>query len=180
MKMIRRVLSVFLCCVLLAAFAPAVCAEDMLIEKAYATFTVPAGGESFDFGAVTVPDGANYTAKILDAYFKDSSSGSWIHIKIGDTVQAGVRYSVRVRFYANSGYTLKDGTTEYYVNGEALDLVVAANMVEVSIYPVTATPEPDEQPAKLTLLQRIVQFFKNIRLKIAQFFWTLRLLFGLV
>ena len=56
MQTLKRTLSLLLCCVLLAAFAPMVCAEEkILIEKAYATYTVPVAGEPFDFSAITVP-----------------------------------------------------------------------------------------------------------------------------
>ena len=107
MQPFKRMLSVLLCCVLFTAFAPMASAEDVLIEKASATFVVPAADEPFDFDAVAVPDGAHYTAKILDAYFyKD---GKYEHIKSGDTVMKGVHYAVRVRFYADTGYRLRDG-----------------------------------------------------------------------
>lgn len=176
MPTLKRTFSVLLCCVLFAAFAPMACAEDNLIDKASATFTVPADGEPFDFDAITVPDGAHYTAKILDAYYY---SGSYQHIKSGDTVMKGIRYAVRVRFYADAGYRLLDSETEYTVNGDVTKSIVGTNLVEVSMYPADKTPD-DPAPVKLTFRQRIVQFFRSIRLGIQNLFRMIRHLFGLV
>ncbi len=156
----KRIFSVLLCCVLLAAFAPMVYAQDVLIEKAKATYTVPAAGEPFDFSAVTVPDGAHYTAEIKDSYYQ--KDGKWVHISSGDAVIAGARYSVRIRFYADSGYELKDGTTEYTVNDEVITGVVGYNMVEVVFVAVDKAPDEPE-PSKPTFRDRVATFFRDMR-----------------
>lgn len=175
MKTLKRTVSVLLCCVLLAAVAPLAYAETALIEKAEATFVVPAAGEPFDFNAVAVPDDAHYTAKILDSYFyKD---GKYEHIKSGDAVIAGVRYNVRIRFYADSGYRLEDGKTEYVVNGDAAGTIVGTNMVEIIFVAVDKTPD-DPAPIKPTFRDRVAQFFRDMRNRFLAVIFFIRHLFG--
>ena len=176
MRDLKRFLSVLLCCVLLAAFAPMVYAEDVLIEKAMATYTVPAAGEPFDFGAVTVPDDAHYTAEIKDAYFQ--KDGKWEHISSGDAVIAGARYSVRIRFYADSGYTLDDSLTEYTVNGEVTAAAIGANLVETAFIAVDKAPDEPE-PSKPTFRDRVATFFRDMRNRFLFIIFFIRHLFGI-
>ena len=176
MKNMKRILSVLLCCVLLAAFAPMVHAEDVLIEKAMATYTVPAAGEPFDFGAVTVPVGAHYSAEIKDAYYQ--KDGKWEHISSGDAVIAGARYSVRIRFYADSGYKLDDTLTEYTVNGEVTSAAVGANLVETTFVAADKTPDEPE-PSKPTFRDRVATFFRDMRNRILAVIFFIRHLFGI-
>ena len=178
MKAAKTILYVLLCCILRASFAPMVHAEDNLIEKASAEFTVPSAGEAFDFSAITVPDGAHYTAKILDAYYYHD--GKYEHIKSGDTVEKGMRYSVRIRFYADSGYRLQDATTEYSINGEVTKNIVGTNLVEVGVIITDKTPTEPDEPTPTTFWQRFVSFFRTIRLRIKHFFDLLCHLFGLI
>ena len=176
MKTMQRTLSVLLCCILLAAFAPMVYAEDTLIEKASADFTVPYAGEPFDFTAVKVPDGAHYTAQAKVYYRKN---GVAVYLTAEDAVEKGVIYFVRVTFKAESGYKLNDKKTEYTVNGKVYSGgEVGTNMVETTF---TVEDKPDDPtPETPTFGQRVLAFFRGIRDKIAHFFWMIRHLFGLV
>lgn len=172
----KRTLSVLLCCVLLAAFAPLAHAEDVLIEKVSATYTVPAAGEPFDFGAITVPDGAQYTAKIAGVNYLDQQN-KVIVVKSGDVAAAGVTYYVNVRFEAKYGYKLDAAKTEYVVNGETVTDIIAENenIVRTSFTTGSETPD-DPAPQKLTFLQRAAQFFRNIYDRIRE---RIQLLMGL-
>ena len=134
MQTLKRTLSLLLCCVLLAAFAPMVCAEEkILIEKAYATYTVPAAGEPFYFNAISVPDDANYTAVIRQvAHYKD---GGYKYLADGDIVEAGVIYYVRILFSAKSGYRLEQWKTEYIINGAVANTFAGTDMPKVTFIP---------------------------------------------
>ena len=177
MKTIKCVLSVLLCCILLAAFASMAYADSSLILQASATYTIPDAGEAFHFSAITVPDGAHYTAKILSAYYyKD---GKYAFITDGDSVIAGVCYSVRIRFYADNGYRLDDGKTEYFINDEPAKTIVGTNMPEVVFYAENKAPD-EPAPSRPSFFERVLNFFISIRLRIAHFFQWLRHLFGLV
>ncbi|MCR4615979.1 MAG: hypothetical protein K5756_07530 [Clostridiales bacterium] len=135
MQVMKRALSVLLCCALLAAFAPMVCAEDkILIEKVSATYTVPAAGEPFYFNAITVPDDANYTAEIKQVYYKEDG---YKHLADGDIVEKGRMYCVRIRFTANSGYRLEYNTTEYTINGIVATIFGGTDMPEVTFVPIS-------------------------------------------
>ena len=178
MQTFKRILFVLLCCVLLAAFAPVVYAGDVLIEKAEAVYAVPAAGEPFDFSAITVPDGAHYTAKIMDSYFyKD---GKYEHIKSGDPVIAGVRYSVRIRFYADSGYRLDDAKTAYIVNEDMSCVLVGSNLAETTFVAADQAPgEPEPEPSKPTFCDRVAQFFRDMRNRFLFVIFFIRHLFGI-
>ena len=175
MQILKRTLSIMLCCILLASFAPMVYAEDVLIEKASATFTVPYAGETFDFNAVEVPDDAHYTAQAKVYYWKN---GAAVYLTAEDTVLKGVTYFVRVTFNAESGYELSLDKTEYTVNGKVITGLVGTNTVETTF---TSADKPDDPtPETPTFGQRVLAFFRGIRDKIARFFWTILLLLGLV
>lgn len=175
MQALKRTISVLLCCVLLAAFAPMVWAEDILIEKASATFVTPYAGEPFDFDAVEVPDGAHYTAS-ASVYF--SQNGKTVYLTAGDTVLKGVSYFVRIKFTAESGYKLTSDQTECTVNGTVIGGRVGMTSVETLF---TAEDKPDDPtPETPTFGQRVLAFFRGIRDKFAQFFGMIRHLFGLV
>ena len=178
MKRCKCALSVLLCCILLASFAPMVYAEDILIDKASAEYTVPAAGEAFDFNAISVPDGAHYTAKILDAYYYNGSN--FEHIKSGDVVEKGIHCSVRIRFYADSGYRLQDATTEYSINGDVTKSIVGTNLVEVVFVAVEKAPSEPEAPVRPSFWKRVITFFLTLHSRIQHFFWQLRHLFGLI
>ena len=134
MQTLKRALSLLLCCVLLAAFASMVSAEEkILIEKAYATYTVPVAGEPFNFSAITVPDDANYTAVIRQvAHYKD---GGYKYLADGDIVEAGIIYYVRILFSAKSGYRLEQWKTEYIINGDVADTFAGTDMPKVTFIP---------------------------------------------
>ncbi len=130
MQTLKRSLSLLLCCVLLAAFAPMVCAEEkILIEKAYATYSVPATGKPFDFNNVAVPDDAPYTAEITKVYYY--RDGGYKNLSNGDVVE-NCLYYVQISFSANSGYRLEFGTTEYIINGTVADTYTP----RVSFFPI--------------------------------------------
>ena len=175
MVTLKRTISVLLCCVLLAAFVPMACAEEMQIEKASATFAVPYAGEPFDFNAVEVPDGAHYTAQ-AKVYYRQN--GEVVYLTAEDAVLKGVTYFVRVQFTAESGYILTDGKTEYAVNGTVIKGVVGTHMVETLF--VAENKPDDPTPETPTFGQRVLAFFRGIRDKIAHFFWMIRHMLGLV
>ena len=156
-KTIHTVLSVLLCCVLLTAFMPLVYAEDTLIEEAFATFTVPMGGEAMDFSAVTVPLHAHYTAKIVKVYTRDGKN-----IADGDAVTGGTTYTVRVSFTADRYYRFEDGKTAYTVNGETISETIATGLVETSFVAEGEAPA-DPTPASPTFRDRVATFFRDMR-----------------
>jgi len=134
MQTLKRTLSLLLCCVLLAAFAPMVCAEEkILIEKAYATYSVPVAGKPFDFSNVIVPDDAPYTAEITKVYYY--RDGGYKNLSDGDIVE-NCLYYVQISFSANSGYRLEFGTTEYTINGTVADTMAGTYTPRVSFFPI--------------------------------------------
>ena len=135
MQTLKRTLALLLCCVLLAAFAPMVSAEEkILIEKAYATYTVPVAGEPFDFSAITVPDDAHYTAEITAAFcYKDDGINN---LADGDIVENNRLYYVHIHFSANSGYYLEYGKTEYTINGSVATIYAGTLTPRVSFVPI--------------------------------------------
>lgn len=155
-----------LCLLILAAFAPMVYAAPTTITELYANYTVPAGGEEFDFDSVTVPSDAHYTAEIYSVYYYDSSSGGYVTISDGDTVIAGVKYAVRVKFIADSGYAIAaENKADFYINGEKAAYFGGVNIPETYFVAAGETPStPDEPtPVKVTFWQKIVNFFQKIR-----------------
>ncbi len=174
----KKTLSLFLCCILLAAFAPMAHAQDTLIEEAFATYVAPAAGEAFDFSAITVPLGANYTAEIKSVYYYDSGTGKYAYIADGDTVTAGARYSVRIRFYADKGYRFDDSVTVYTINGENKGSLVGTNMMETVFYPEDKAPT-DPEPSKPTFRDRVATFFRDMRNRILYVIFFIRHLFGI-
>ena len=131
MKTIKKAISLLLCCALLAAFAPAVHAEeDVLIEEASASYTIPAAGEAFSFDAVTVPDGAHYTAEIVHVYYNSLQEGN--ELENGFIVEAGSTYFVCIRFTPEIGYRIDLAQTGFYVNGHSADVNADLQMPVVS------------------------------------------------
>ena len=121
MKNLKKLFSLFLCCVLLAAFAPLAHAKDVVVlDEVSAYYTVPAAGEAFDFDTVTVPDGAHYTAEIVNVYY-NSFEGD--ELTSGGIVEAGVTYYVCIRFTPESGYAIEIGKTVFYVNDRPTDVL---------------------------------------------------------
>ena len=119
-----------------AAFAPPAYAEDILIEKAEATYAVPKAGDVFDFNAITVPNGANYMAKILGVIYLDGQN-QVISVKSGDVADAGVTYlNIAAPENAESIIGIEAYPTSFFVDstGKVLtDPVVGAMPAE---YPV--------------------------------------------
>lgn len=179
MKTVQRIVSVLLCGVLLAAFAPAVCAADTLIEEAFATYAVPAGGEAFDFDRITVPLGAHYTAEITSVYYTDA--GKTVYIQSGDAVQAGVQYSVRIRFAVGEGFRFDDGTTAFTVNGEEKRAFVSdrETTLETTFVAEDAPENPGPTPDKPTFRERVRTFFRDMRNRILYAVYYIRYLFGI-
>lgn len=177
MRAFKRTLSVLLCCVLLAALAPMAYAGDTLIEKAYAFYTVPAGGEPFDFNAVNVPDGAQYTARISSVNYVDAQTQKPTPVKSGELAVAGVTYYVYVAFEANGGYTFDDAKTEYYVN-EVKGESVASAMVRATFTAQGEAPAEPE-PSKPTFRDRVAQFFRDMRNRFLFVIYFIRYLFGI-
>lgn len=174
MRAFKRTLSILLCCVLLAAFAPMAYAGDVLLEAASATFAVPAGGEPFDFSAITVPDGAHYTAKIAKIYTRDGKE----EIADGGIVTGGVTYVVRVSFSADKNYTFEDGKTIYTVNGESVSEALYPGVVETSFVAAGEAPAEPE-PSKPTFRDRVAQFFRDMRNRFLFVIYFIRYLFGI-
>ena len=177
MQTMKRAISVLFCCILLAAFALPAFAEDTLIAQASADYPIPAEGETFDFSAITVPDGAHYTAKITKVYYQ--KDGKWQDLAADEAVFKNVRYAVRIYFTADKGYCFDDSKTSYVINGETGGTLIGEHLIETDFYAAAGTPEPDE-PVKLTLWQRVVNFLLNIRSRIVYVFWLIRHLFGLI
>ena len=126
----KRVICIFLSCVLLAAFAPLVHAqEDVLIAQASASYTIPAAGEAFSFDAVTVPDDAHYAAEIMHVYF---SSLQGDELENGFIVERGSTYFVCIRFVAESGYRIDLTETSFNVNDQPADVDETLQMPVVS------------------------------------------------
>lgn len=131
MKTMKKAISLLLCCALFAAFAPAVHAEeDVLIAEASASYTIPAAGEAFSFDAVTVPDGAHYTAEIVHVYQSSLQEGN--ELENGFIVETGSTYFVCIRFTAESGYRIDLAETGFYVNGQSADVNADLQMPVVS------------------------------------------------
>lgn len=178
MRIFKRTVSVLLCCVLLAAFAPPAYAEDILIEKAEATYAVPKAGDVFDFNAITVPNGANYMAKILGVIYLDGQN-QVISVKSGDVADAGVTYYVSVRFEAKYGYTFDPDKTEYVVNGETVtDVIAASENIVRSVFTTDYEMPDDPAPSKPTFRDRVVQFFRDMRNRFLVVVFFIRHLFG--
>lgn len=171
MKTLNKVLSIVLCFVILAAFAPMVYAESALITSLSATYSIPAAGEPMDFDSVEVPSGARYTAKIENVYYYNYAGGEYIHINDGDTVKEGITYRVRIRFTAESFYKIST-TAEYYINGEEAKSLAGTAMPEVTFVAKAAEPDtPDEPtPVRVSFWQKIVDFFRTIRFFIRRLF----------
>lgn len=131
MKTMKKAFSLLLCCVLLATFAPAVHAkEDVLIAEASASYTIPAAGEAFNFEAVTVPDGAHYTAEIAHVYRSSPQEGD--ELENGFIVETGNTYFVCIRFTAESGYRIDLAETCFYINDQPADVDADLQMPVVS------------------------------------------------
>ena len=163
MKILKKTLPILLCLILLSSFAPMVYAQNELISQVSAEYKVPAADEQFDFSKISVPDDAHYSAIIYSVYYWDNSSSGYVYVSDGDVVVKGVSYYVRIKFTADSGYTINDSQTQYYINGEKMMGFVGTHLVEDVFVGTEKVPEEPEQP---TLLQRIANFFR----KIANFF----------
>ena len=131
MKTMKKAISLLLCCALFAAFAPVVHAEeDVLIAEASASYTIPAAGEAFSFEAVTVPDGAHYTAEIVHVYQSSLQEGN--ELENGFIVETGSTYFVCIRFTPESGYRIDLAETGFYVNGQSTGVHADLQMPVVS------------------------------------------------
>ena len=173
----KRLLSVLLCCILLAAFAPMAYAQDALIGEAYATYTVPSGGDTFDFSAVTVPLDAHYTARISAVNYLDEQTKTPVSVKNSDVVTAGVTYNVYIVFEAAAGYRFDENETVYYVNGESAPVISPACVR--AVFTAQGETPTDPTPSKPTFRDRAAQFFRDMRNRILFVIFFIRHLFGI-
>ena len=151
MKVVTKILSLFLCCVLLAAFAPLAHAEDILLEEVSAFYTVPTAGEAFDYDSITVPDGAHYTAEIAGIYAQTIQSEALPRDHI---VVDGFWYFVSVRFIPESGYAIDLNQTVFYINNS--DAAVVLNLqLPVDSF-IAGSNTPSEQDWDLVFFGRFV------------------------
>ena len=175
----KRIISIFLCVLIAGAFAPTVSAEESIrltVEKAEAFFSVPAGGEYFSCASLETTEPGKYTAQIKDAYYYDTESGSFIHLKEGDRYEGGVSYRVRIRFYAEPGYALDDSVTEYYLNGERERTLVGTNLIEtVTDVEYNSVDGPGMYQ---TFPERVKSFFMKMYWDIAHFFEQIGVFFS--
>ena len=176
MKTMQRTLSVLLCCILLAAFAPMAYAADTLIAQAGAIYVVPAAGEAIDFDSVTVPDNASYTARISAVNYLDAQSKVPVSVKNGDVVTAGVTYNVYVVFEAKAGYKFDENETEFYVNGEKAAVIYA--FCVRSVFTAQGEEPTDPTPSKPTFRDRVATFFRDMYNRIWFVFYVIRSIFG--
>lgn len=173
MKHLKKVLSIVLCLAILSAFAPTVFADNNVITELSANYEIPAAGEKFDFSKISVPDGAHYSAVISSVYYDNTEAENFVYINADDTIMDGVRYWVRVRFTAESGYNISNDA-QYTINGKVCSTFVGKNMIETAFYGEEKTPEdPEPTPVRVGILQRIKGFFGKIfnAVKKILFFW---------
>jgi hypothetical protein len=175
----KKIISIIMCILFVAAAALSVSAEESIkvtIEKAEAVFEIPAGGEYFAYTSLETTEPEKYTAQIKDAYYYDTESGSFIHLKEGDQYEGDKSYFVRIRFYAEPGYALDDSVTEYYLNGERSMSIIGENLIETRIdvkYESVDGPEMYQ-----TFPERVKNFFTKLYWDIAYFFEQIGVFFS--
>ena len=174
----KKFLCLMMCFLIAAAAALSVSAEESIkvtIEKADAAFRIPAGGEYFAYTSLETSEPEKYTAQIKDAYYYDTESGSFIHLKEGDQYEGEKSYFVRIRFYAESGYALDDSVTEYYLNGERSMSIIGENLIETRID--VEFDETDGPGMYQTFPERVKNFFLKLYWDITYFFNKIELFF---
>ena len=123
------------------------------ITEVYAdNITVPAAGAHPDLTALTVPDGAHYSANICEWDVGDTLDGS-VLMNEDDTFEAGKTYWVYVEFLPDDGYTFGDYTVAY-INGSQADpesYYWAGDGSYNAFMPFTVTEEITEVYADVTV-----------------------------
>ncbi len=174
----KKFLCLMMCFFIAAAAALSVSAEESIkvtIEKADAVFEIPSGGQYFAYTSLETSEPEKYTAQIKDAYYYDTESGSFIHLKEGDQYEGEKSYFVRIRFYAEPGYALDDNVTEYYLNGERSMSIIGENLIETRID--VEFDEIDGPGMYQTFPERVKSFFIKLYWDITYFFNNIELFF---
>ena len=159
-KDFKRILSIILCLTVLAAFAPMVYADDIVISKVSAEYAIPAAGEQFDFSKISVPEGAHYKATIHRVYHFVGSEA--VYVNSGDVIEEGVRYYVRIEFNADSGYKLDEMTNlEVVINGAVCKTWVGTDLIETGFTGAIRLPDEPDPPTP-TVWQTILKVLSII------------------
>ena len=174
----KRIISIMMCILIASAAALPAYADDITgvtVEKAEAFFSTPAGGEYFSYASLETSEPEKYTAQIKDAYYYDTESDTFIHLKEGDQYEEDISYSVRIRFYAEPGYALDDSVTEYYLNGEQVRTIIGENLIEIRID--VKCDVVDGPGMYQTFPERVKSFFIKLYWDITYFFDKIELFF---